>query len=178
MVHLHGRMDAGRSYQELQRWQLKGACLIEGRSGRINFASLREPRFEGQIRANERFDLAPDSRITLDLDVRFHKNAVPPGILAAAERLRFVLRAEIAKDAGARGISSANLRLAVEHAIELIKIDGLRNIGGDDGVIFASLGHTIHLDRKNHGDAVFLEQACKFDGFRSTPTVPKNNDVR
>ena len=123
----------------------------------MDFAPLWEMRFQGQVRTDERFHLVPDSGITLDLDVRLHDQAVPPGILTATEGFRFVVGAEVAEDASARRVGGANLRPAVEHAIQLIKIDGLGDIAGDYGVIFAALGDTIDLDGENHGYAVFFE---------------------
>lgn len=118
-----------------------------------------------QVRANERLDLVPNGGIALDLDVGLHDQAVPPGILTATEGFRFVAGAEIAEDVSARWIGGANLGLAVEHAIELIKIDGLQDIGRYHGVIFADLGDAIDLDGENYGDAVFLELAGEFYCF-------------
>jgi len=121
--------------------------------------------------------LVPDSGIAFDLDVRLHENAVPPGILAATERLRLVVGSEVAKDASALGIGGANLGLAVEHAIELIKIDGLGDVGRDHRVIFADFGDAIDLDSEDHRYAVLFELTGEFDGFRGAPTVSKNNDA-
>ncbi|HWO39701.1 MAG TPA: hypothetical protein VNO32_63845, partial [Candidatus Acidoferrum sp.] len=72
---------------------------------------------------------------------------------------------EIAEDASARRIGSANLRLAVEQAIALIKIDGLEDIGRDYGVILAELGDAIDLDGEDYGNTVFFKLAGEFDGF-------------
>ena len=138
---------------------------MKRRVRRLDFARRWQPCFQGQIRANERFDLLPYRGITFNLDVGLHEYAVPPGILATTERLCFVVRTEIAEDASTLRIGGANLRLAMEHAIELVKIDGLRDVSGDYGVILASLGDTIDLDRKNHGDAVFFQLAGKLDRF-------------
>ena len=133
--------------------------------------------FEGQIRTDERFDLVPYGGIALDLNVGLHEQAIPPGILAATERFCFVVGAEVAEDPSALGISGANLGLAVQHTIELIKIDGLGDIGRDYAVILADLGDAIDLDSKDYGDTVFFELTREFDGFRGTPTVAKNNDA-
>ena len=42
----------------------------------------------------------------------------------------------------------------MEKSIQLIEIDGLGHVGGNDGVILTHFGDAIHLDRKQHGDAV------------------------
>ena len=139
--------------------------LFEGRERRIDFAALRETGFHGQVRTNERLDLVPDGGIALDLDVGLHDQAVPPRILTATEGFRFVAGAEIAEDASARWIGGANLGLAVEQAIELIKIDGLEYIGRDYSVIFADLRDAIDLDRKHDRDAVSFELAGELDRF-------------
>ena len=65
----------------------------------------------------------------------------------------------------------------MEHAIELIKIDGLRDVGGNQRVVLADLGDAIHLNGENDENAVFFKLAREFNGFRSAPTVAKNNDV-
>jgi len=109
--------------------------------------------------------LIPDCGIALDLNVGFHENAVPPRILAAAERFCLVVGTKIPKDARARRIGSANLSLAVEHAIELIEIDSLADVRGDDGVILPLLGDAIDLDGENYRDTVFFQLACEFDRF-------------
>jgi hypothetical protein len=111
------------------------------------------------------------------LDVGLHENTVPPRILPATEGFCFVVGAEVAEDASALRIGGANLGLAVEHAIELIKIDGLGDVGGDYGVIFADLGDAIYLDSEDYRNTVFFELTSKFDGFRGAPTVAKNNDT-
>jgi len=85
--------------------------------------------------------------------------------LTATEGFRFVAGAEIAEDAGARWIGGANLGLAVEQAIELIKIDGLQDIGRDYGVILTELRNAIDLDGEDYGNAVFFKLAGEFDGF-------------
>src|SRR5580658_6144949 len=108
-----------------RRCSLKRVCLFKRRDGGIDIVALREPGFQRQIRANQGFDLVPNSRIALDLDVGLHENTVPPWILAAAQRLRFVVRTKIAEDASACGVGGANLGLAMEHTIELIKICSL-----------------------------------------------------
>ena len=151
--------------------------LLKWRGGGYGFAALRDPRFQGQVRADERFNLAPNGGIALDLNVGLHEKAVPPRILAASERFCFVVGAEVAEDASALGIGGANLGLAVQHSIELKKIDGLGDIGGDYGVIFADLGDAIDLDSEDYGNAVFFQLTRKFDGFRGAPTVAKNNDA-
>ena len=138
---------------------------MEGRERSIDLAALRETGFQRQVRANERLDLVPNGRIALDLDVGLHDQPVPPGILTATEGFRFVAGAEIAEYAGARWVGGANLGLAVEHAIQLIKIDGLEHIGRDYGVIFSELGDAINLDGEDYGNAVFFKLAGEFDGF-------------
>jgi hypothetical protein len=90
--------------------------------------------------------LRPYSGIALDLDVWLHEDAVIPRVLAASERLRFVLGSEIAEDAGARGIGGSNPRLAMKHSVQLVKIYGLGDVRRNDGVILSKFGDTIDLN--------------------------------
>jgi len=85
--------------------------------------------------------------------------------LAAGHGLVFVVRTKIAEDASASGIGGANLPLAVEKAIKLIKIHGLGDVGGDECVVFAPFLDAIHLNRQDHGHAVLFELASELDGF-------------
>jgi len=158
-------MAAGGGYQTRGGFIEQPRPLLEGRERRIDFAALREAGLQRQVRANERFDLVPNGGIALDLNVGLHDQAVPPGILTTTEGFSFVAGAEIAEDASARWISGANLGLAVEQAIELIKIDGLEDVGRNYGVIFTKLGDAIDLDGEDYGNAVFFKLAGQFDGF-------------
>jgi hypothetical protein len=170
-------MGAGCGYRKLAGLDLKSESSIEGRGRGIGLPALRQTLFQRQVRTDKRFDLVPNGGITLDLDVGLHEESVPPGILATTEGFRFVFGTEIAEDASARWIGGANLGLAVEHAVKLIKIGGLEDVGRDYGVIFAEFGDAIDLDGKDYGNAVFFELTGEFDGFRGTPAVAKNNDA-
>lgn len=55
---------------------------------------------------------------------------------------------------GACGIGSVNPWLAMQKSVELIEIDGSRNVGGDHGIILAEFGNAIDLDSEKDGNAV------------------------
>ena len=65
----------------------------------------------------------------------------------------------------------------MEHSARLIEIGGLSDVGGDDRVVLTNLGNTIHLDRKEHGDAISLQFSRKRYRFRGTPAHPINDDA-
>lgn len=101
-----------------------------------------------------------------------HEDMVVPGILRTSERACFVVKFEISNDSGACGIGRANVVVAVEKSVGLIKVGGLGHIGGDDCVVHLALGDAVHLNRKEHGDAILFEHARQSDGFRGAPAMP------
>lgn len=92
------------------------------------------------------FHLSPNPGIALNFDVRSHENTVVPRVLLAGDWIRFVVETEISDDVRACRIGSADLGLAMEEAIQLIEICRLGYVGGNDLIVLAELGDTVHLD--------------------------------
>lgn|SRR5579863_7205926 len=106
---------------------------------------------------DQKFHLSPNLGITLNLRVSLHKDTVVPGVLPAVDRIPFVVEAEISDDMRAYRIGSADLGFAVQKAVQLIEICGLGHIGGNDLIILAALGNTVHLNGEQYRDAFSLE---------------------
>src|SRR5208282_2435085 len=100
-----------------------------------------------------------------------HEETVVPGILLTINRIRFVVEAEISNDVRACRIGSADLGLAVQKATQLIEICGLGYVGGNDLIVLAAFGDTVHLNGEQHGNALSFQLSRQRDGFRSTPAV-------
>jgi len=103
------------------------------------------------------FHLSPNLGITLNLGVSLHEDTVVPGVLPAFDRIPFVLEAKISDDVRACGIGSADLGFAVQKAIQLIEICGFSYIGGNDLIILAGLGDTVHLNGEQHRNTFSFE---------------------
>jgi hypothetical protein len=52
----------------------------------------------------------------------------------------------------------------VQQSVGLVEIRRPGHIGGDDRIIFAKHRNAIHLNRQEHGDAVFFEAPCHRQG--------------
>src|ERR1019366_917840 len=115
--------------------------------------------------------LIPNLGIALNFGVRLDKETVVPWVLLAGDRIRFVVRAEIPEDSRARRIGSADLRFAVQKAIQLIEICRLGYIGGNDLVVLAALSDTIHLNGKQYRKAVSFQFPRQRDDFGGAPAV-------
>ena len=119
----------------------------------------------------------PHPQVTFDLSVSFYKDAIVPGILFTAIRTGHVVEPEIPQDTGAGWIGSANLGLAVQKSVGLVEISGPGHVRGDDCIIFAKHRNAIHLNRQEHGDAIFFEAPCHGEGRGAAPAVSVNDDA-
>ncbi len=123
------------------------------------------------------FHLSPNPGITLNFGVRLHEDAVPPGILFAVDRIRFVVEAEISEDVSACGIGGADLGFTVQPAPRLIEICGLGYVGGNELIILAGLRDAIHLNREQYRNAFFFERSRQRNGLGSAPAVSIQDDA-
>ena len=117
------------------------------------------------------FHLRPNLGIALDLGMRLHEDAVISWIPFAVDRIRFVVEAKISDDVRACRIGSADLGLAMEKPLPLIEVYGLGYVGGNDLIILARLGDTVHLNGEQHGNAFSFQFPCQCNGFRSAPAM-------
>ena len=60
--------------------------------------------------------------------------------------------------------------------VGLVEVDGLRDIGRNDGIVLADFGDAIHLHRQQHGDVLPLQIARQSDRCGGSPTVPEKDD--
>lgn len=60
--------------------------------------------------------------------------------------------------------------------VGLIEVDGLRDIGRNDGIVLADFGDAIHLHRQQHRDVLSLQIARQSDRCGGSPTVPEKDD--
>jgi hypothetical protein len=105
------------------------------------------------------------------------EDAVIPRIRVARDGIRFIVEFQIANNSRACRIGSTNTWLTMEKSIRLIEIDGLGDVGGDNRVVLANLGNTIHLNGQEDGDAVFFQLLRQRHGFRGAPAHPIDNDA-
>src|ERR1700733_1158897 len=123
------------------------------------------------------FHLSPNLGITLNLDVSLHENTLVPRVLLAVDRIRFVVEAEISDDMRACRIGCADLGFAVQKAVQLIEIRGLGYIGGNDLIILAGLGDTVHLNGEQHWNTFSFEFSRQHNGFRGAPAMSIEDDA-
>lgn len=123
------------------------------------------------------FHLRPNFGIALDLGVSLHEKTVVPGVLLAVERIPFVIGAEISDDMRARRIGSADLGFAVQKAVQLIEICGLGYVRGNDLIILAGLGDTVHLNGEQNRNTLSSQFSRQRNGFRSAPAVSVQDDA-
>ena len=115
--------------------------------------------------------LSPNFGITLNFDVRLHEETVVPGVLLASDRSRFIVEAEISDDVRACRIGRADPGLAVHKAIRLIEICRLGYVGGNDPIVLAALGNTVHLNGEQHRNAFSSQFSRQRNGRRSAPAM-------
>ena len=144
----------------------------------LSGSSRQATRFhERQLRTNESFDLIPNHGIAFHFSVGFGENTVVPRILVAPDRFQFIVKSKVSENQGARFIGGTNLGPAVESAIRLVEIRCVRNISGNQFVTFAHLGNAIHLDGKEHRDAISLQLSRERDCFGTAPAHPVDDDA-
>jgi len=60
--------------------------------------------------------------------------------------------------------------------VGLVEVDGLRDIGRNDGIVLADFGDAIHLYRQQHRDILPLQIPRQSDRRGGSPTVPEEDD--
>jgi hypothetical protein len=60
--------------------------------------------------------------------------------------------------------------------VGLVEVDGLRDIGRNDGIVLTDFGDAIHLHRQQHRDALALQIASQSDRCGGSPTVTEKDD--
>ena len=87
-----------------------------------------------------------------------------------------VVETIIAQDLGASRVESADLFAAMNQPVGLVEVDGLRDIGRNDGIVLADFGDAIHLHRQHHRDILPLQIPRQSDRCGGSPTVPEKDD--
>src|SRR3984893_9935136 len=64
----------------------------------------------------------------------------------------------------------------MNHPVGLVEVDGLRDIGRNDGIVLADFSDAIHLHRQQHRDVLPLQIASQGNYRASSPTVPEKDD--
>jgi len=82
------------------------------------------------------------------------KYTVEPGSLWTLDGVLLVVDEVVSKNVCLGRISSFDLRAAVDDAMRLIKIDGLGDVVGNDGILLPELGDAIHLDGEQNRNAL------------------------
>ena len=72
-----------------------------------------------------------DLRVAFDCDVRLFKGSRVPGISAAADGVRYIIKPDISDNLSVRRISGMNLGTAVNEFVRLIEIRSFGYIGGN-----------------------------------------------
>src|ERR1700692_3642145 len=99
-----------------------------------------------QMIADQALYLFPNVGIAFDLSVTFGKQMVIPGVLRAGIAAGSIVKFKISDNFCVSGIGGPNFILAVDKPIGLVEIGSLRDVCGDDCVIFVAFGHAIHLN--------------------------------
>ena len=60
--------------------------------------------------------------------------------------------------------------------VGLVEVDGLRDIGRNDGIVLADFGDAIHLHRQQHRDVLPLQIASQGNYSGGSPTVTEKDD--
>jgi hypothetical protein len=82
-------------------------------------------------------DLVPNARIGFNLNMRLHENLSVPGKAVTIDLPGSVVETEISQNLGSPAIRRDNLPPSVEKSIQLIEIDSLRNVRGNQSVILS-----------------------------------------
>src|ERR1700731_3444939 len=60
--------------------------------------------------------------------------------------------------------------------VGLVEVDGLRDIGRDDGIVLADFGDAIHLHRQQHRDVLPRQIASQGNYSGGSPTMTEKDD--
>ncbi len=75
------------------------------------------------------------------------------------------MRLKVSQNSSSQGVRGDYLSPAMEKSIQLIKVNGLGDVRGDQFVILSKLRDAVHLDSQQYRDSVFLEGPRHVDGF-------------
>jgi hypothetical protein len=87
-----------------------------------------------------------------------------------------VVETIVAQDLSASRVEGADLFAAMNQPVGLVEVDGLRDIGRNDGIVLADFGDAIHLHRQQHRDVLPLQIASQGNYGGGSPTVTEKDD--
>jgi len=99
------------------------------------------------------------------------------GLVRACDRIFPVVDAVIPQNLGLRWVGGGNLRPAVEDAVRLIKVDRLRDVTGDDGIVLPDFGDAVDLHGEQNGNSCLLQVTSQQYSSGSSPTMSENDDA-
>ena len=86
--------------------------------------------------------------IAFALHVAGSERVGEPGIIRALDGIFFVIHEVVAQDFSSDGVGCGDLASAVNDALGLIKIHGLRDVVGNNGIVLPHFGDAIYLNRQ------------------------------
>lgn len=123
------------------------------------------------------FDQRPQVRIALALHVAGSEETLHAGLVRARNRIFLVIDAVIPQNLGLRRVGGGNLCPAVENAMRLIKVHGLRDIAGNDGIVLPDFGDAVDLHSEQNGNSGFLQVTSQQYGGGCSPTVAEDDNA-
>jgi len=127
--------------------------------------------------ADQIFNLRPQPRIALTLHVAGSEEAIEPGSLGAGDGIFAVVDQIISKDSGSRRVGRLDAAAPVNQAVRLIKVDGLGDIIGNDGIVLPDFSDAIDLHGQENGNASLAQVAGQQNGGGCSPALTEQNDV-
>lgn len=121
--------------------------------------------------------MPPKDCVALGVHVAGDEGAFDPGKAFAFHRIQVVIEAVVSEDCGFRVVFSPNQGTAVDDAVRLVKIDGLRNIRGNHSIVLKGFGDAIDLHGEQDGYASAVQFSGQHDDGGSSPTLAKENDA-
>ena len=123
------------------------------------------------------FDLRPDAGVVLNLNVAAGEGAGEPGEARCGNVAVLIGEVDVVDDLRRLGIGGVQQRASVQQAFRLVEVDGLRDVGRNDGVVAKAFPHPVHLDDQEHGNVLALEMARYVHSLRSSPGVAVKDDT-
>jgi len=133
--------------------------------------------FRLQALADQVFDLGPEMRIALALDVAGHEGPANPGRCLAFNRSLVVVVTIVAEDLSLRSVGGMNHGAAMDQAVRLVEVGGGSYVVGDDSIALPELGDAVDLHGEQHGDADAIQFAGEKNDGRGSPTVAEQDDM-
>jgi len=115
--------------------------------------------------------------IAFALHVPGSEEAIRPRSSWAVDWSFFVVHAVVAQNRGLGGIGGKDLAPAVDNACCLIKVHGLGDVVGNDGIVLPQFGDTIHLHRQQDRYTSATQIARQQHRRSCSPTVAKENNA-